>query len=110
MADGWWLYLLECRGGGIYTGIAKDVEARFQQHAAGKGAKYTQINPPLRVLASQLYPDHRSAAWAEAEMKRLKPREKWVWARALAAGLHFSPKEPTELCGSLLRGDVDQRG
>lgn len=97
MADGWWLYLLECRGGGIYTGIAKDVEARFRQHAAGKGAKYTQINPPLRVLASQHFVDHRSAARAEAAMKRLKPHEKWQWVRVLAAGLPFIPDEPMEL-------------
>lgn len=97
MAEGWWLYLLECRGGGIYTGIAKDVEARYRQHAAGKGAKYTRINPPLRMLASQHFPDHRSAAQAEAAMKRLKPQEKWVWARVLAAGLRFAPEESAKV-------------
>lgn len=91
MPDHWWLYLLECRGGGIYTGIAKDVQVRYQRHAAGRGARYTRINPPVQLLASQCYPDHRSAAKAEAAMKRLTPSEKWRWARLLAAGLPFTP-------------------
>ena len=89
----WWLYLLECRGGGIYVGIAQDVEARFRRHAAGHGALYTRIKPPLRVLASRGFPDRRSAARAEAAMKRLKPTEKWRLARVLAAGLPLTQDE-----------------
>lgn len=76
----WWLYLIECRGGGIYTGIALDVEKRYQQHVAGKGAKYTQMNPPVRMVACRAYPDHRSAAQAEWIVKRLSRPKKWRWA------------------------------
>ncbi|QFX96045.1 GIY-YIG nuclease family protein [Acidithiobacillus thiooxidans] len=80
----WWLYLIECRGGGIYTGIALDVEKRYQQHVTGKGARYTRMNPPVRLLARRAYPDHRSAAQAERQIKQLAPLEK----RQLAIALH----------------------
>jgi len=84
MADEiWWLYLIECRGGGIYTGIAKDVEARYRKHESGKGAAYTKMNPPVRLLGKLAYPDHRSAAQAEVAMKRLKPLEKRQWAMVM---------------------------
>lgn len=73
----WWLYLIVCRGGGIYTGIARDVEKRYQQHASGKGARYTRLNPPERLLATRAYPDHRQAAQAEAAFKKLPAPEKW---------------------------------
>ena len=73
----WWVYMLACRGGGIYVGMTLDVEARYRKHAAGKGAAYTRMNPPLRLLAQWAHPDRRSAAQAERAMKRLKPSEKW---------------------------------
>lgn len=71
----WYLYLIECRGGAYYAGIARDVDARYQAHANGTGAKYTRANPPLRLLASKAYPDHCTAARAEWQLKKL-PRAK----------------------------------
>jgi len=76
-ARSWWVYMIACRGGGIYVGMALDVEARYRKHAAGRGAAYTRMNPPVRLLAKWVYPDRRSAAQAERAMKRLKPLEKW---------------------------------
>lgn len=73
----WWVYMVVCRGGGIYVGMALDVEARYRKHVSGKGAAYTRMNPPVRLLAQWEYPDRRSAAQAERAMKRLKPLEKW---------------------------------
>lgn len=81
----WWLYMLECTGGGIYTGIALDVDLRYAQHVAGKGAKYTRMNPPLRILARTKFDSHREAAQAEMAIKRLAPLEKRRWAYALGA-------------------------
>ncbi|WP_028917211.1 GIY-YIG nuclease family protein [Pseudoxanthomonas sp. J35] len=70
----WFLYLLECRNGAWYAGISTDVDARFQAHLAGKGARYTRANPPLRLLGSRAFPDRAAASRAEWEIKRL-PRE-----------------------------------
>ena len=71
----WVLYLLECKNGAYYAGITNDLQARFAVHLAGKGARYTRANPPVKILASKLYADRSSASIAEAALKNL-PRSK----------------------------------
>ncbi len=71
----WFLYLLECNNGAYYAGITNDLQARFETHLAGKGARYTRANPPVKVVASKPYPDRSSASIAEAQLKNL-PRHK----------------------------------
>ncbi len=81
----WFVYLLECRDGSVYTGIATDVGRRFAQHLAGKGARYTRAHPPLRLLGQFEYPDRAAASRAEYAIKQLAPAAK----RALCvAGPH----------------------
>jgi putative endonuclease len=77
----WYLYLLECTDGSIYTGITVDVEARYAAHLAGRGARYTRSHPPKKVLASFEYADRASASKAEYAMKRLTAAEKRAVAR-----------------------------
>ena len=72
----WYVYLLECRDGSIYTGIATDVERRYREHAAGKGARYTRSRPPLRLLARFEYADRGAASRAEYAIKQLTPARK----------------------------------
>lgn len=72
----WWLYLIECRDGSYYAGITNDLEARFQAHLAGKGARYTRSHPPLRLLGARPYANRSQASRAEWEIKRLpRPRK-----------------------------------
>lgn len=47
----WYVYLLECQNGKIYTGITTDVNRRFDEHLSGTGAKFTRANPPVQILA-----------------------------------------------------------
>ena len=72
----WFVYILECRGGNLYTGIAVDVAARYAAHAAGKGARYTRANPPERVLAVFEHADRAAASRAEAAIKKLSAAKK----------------------------------
>lgn len=72
----WFVYLIECRDGSIYTGIAIDVEARYAAHKSGKGARYTRSHPPRRLLAAIEYADRSAASKAEYQIKRLTPAEK----------------------------------
>ena len=67
----WWLYLLVCRDGRTYAGIAIDVAARFAAHSSGKGAKFTRANPPVRVLGAQAFASRSEALKAEAALKKL---------------------------------------
>ena len=71
----WFVYLLECRNGRIYTGVSLDYERRFADHRAGKGAAFTRINPPERLLAVRQFSDKREAM-IEAQVKRLRRPQK----------------------------------
>lgn len=72
----WFVYLIECRDGSLYTGIAVDVERRFAQHLAGKGARYTRSHPPLRLLAAFSFPDRATACRNEYAIKQLSAARK----------------------------------
>lgn len=75
-ADEWFVYIVECSDGSLYTGIAKDIEARIAQHDQGKGAKYTRGRGPVKLRASN-GPYARSAALSlEAKIKRLPTKRK----------------------------------
>ena len=80
--DQWFVYLIECRGESIYTGIATDVDRRYAMHVAGKGARYTRSHPPLRLLARFAFADRSAASRAEYAIKQFSPAQK----RALCAG------------------------
>jgi len=72
----WYVYLILCRGNAIYTGIALDVAARYAQHLAGTGARYTRANPPRRLLTKFVCRNQSVAAKLEAAIKRLPAAEK----------------------------------
>jgi putative endonuclease len=75
-AKRWYVYLIECRNGAVYTGIARNVAARYAQHAAGTGARYTRANPPRRLLARFACPNQSVAGRMEAAIKRLSAAAK----------------------------------
>jgi putative endonuclease len=80
----WWLYVLECQGGVLYTGIAKDVELRFAAHVKGKGAMFTRMNRPVRILGKAPLPTKGAALRAEFALKSVPRAAKLRWC---AAGL-----------------------
>jgi putative endonuclease len=84
MTQEWWLYLLVCRDGRTYAGIATDVAARFAAHNSGKGAKFTRSNPPVRVLGAQAFASKSEALRAEAALKKLDRKDRLAWARTCA--------------------------
>ena len=81
----WFLYMLECAGGSIYTGITTDMEARYAAHASGLGARYTRAHPPQRVLLCLDYPDRSAALKAEYAIKQLTAAQKRAYVRACLA-------------------------
>jgi len=72
----WSVYLLLCRSGSIYTGIALNVAARYAQHVAGVGARYTRANPPVRLLVTFTCSSQSEAARMESAIKKLSAIEK----------------------------------
>jgi putative endonuclease len=72
----WFLYVIECAGGRLYTGISTDVARRYAAHAAGKGARYTRLHPPERILLTVEFDGRSTALKAEYAFKQLSAAEK----------------------------------
>jgi len=73
---GWFVYILRCGDGSLYTGITNDPARRLAAHRAGKGAKYTRGRGPLEVVYTEEHPDRASASRREYAIKQLEHREK----------------------------------
>jgi putative endonuclease len=67
----WFVYVVACGDGSIYTGIARDVAARVAAHEAGRGARYTRGRGPLRLLVVKAFASHGAALRIEYALKRL---------------------------------------
>lgn len=72
----WWVYLLECRDGSLYTGVTTDVAARVATHSAGEGARYTRSRLPVTLVYSENVTDRSSALRREAAIKRMSAANK----------------------------------
>ena len=73
---GWYVYILRCADGSLYTGSTTDVARRFAQHQSGRGARYTRSHPPLEVAYWETAPDKGAAFSRESAIKRLTHRQK----------------------------------
>lgn len=72
----WYLYILRCGDGTLYTGITTDVEKRLELHRSGKGAKYTRGRAPLELVYQESCGTHSDALKREYAIKRLPRRKK----------------------------------
>lgn len=81
----WYVYILRCGDGSLYTGITNDVQARLAAHRSGKGAKYTRGRGPLELVYTERCPDKSTALKRELAIKALPTGKK----HALVA-----PQEP----------------
>lgn len=73
MSDAWHVYILRCADGSLYTGVARDLQRRLQQHNGEKtgGARYTRGRRPVRLAWSDQAQDRAAALRREAAIKRL---------------------------------------
>jgi len=78
--DTWWVYMIACRGGRIYTGTARDPEARYRAHREGRGAAFTRANPPVALLRAVPFGSRSEACRIEAGLKRMSRERKLAWA------------------------------
>jgi predicted GIY-YIG superfamily endonuclease len=79
----WWVYILRCGDGTLYTGIALDVDARLTQHRAGTGAKYTRGREPLELVYQEPSPSRSAATRREAAIKRCSRGEKLILIQSM---------------------------
>ena len=65
----YFVYLIECQDGTLYTGITTNVERRFKEHTLGKGGAYTRSKKPKKLLYTETHPNRSSALKRESEIK-----------------------------------------
>lgn len=77
----WFVYMLRCADGSLYTGITNDVKRRCQQHNDGKASRYTRSRLPTKLVWREAQPSRSSALKREAAIKAMTRRAKLVMIR-----------------------------
>ena len=76
--NNWFLYLIRCKHGRLYTGITTDVERRFEEHKSHdkKGSKYLRGKAPLELVMKKKIGNKSLALKIEAKVKKLSKVKK----------------------------------
>ena len=72
----WYVYVLQCQDGSLYTGCTNDVAARFIAHLNGKGARYTKAHKPKEIVYQESCDSRSGALKREAEIKKMSRKQK----------------------------------
>ena len=72
----WYVYMLRCRDGSLYTGYTDDVQRRLRVHNSGKGAKYTRSRLPVILVYQEELPDKSAVLKREIAIKQMRKPEK----------------------------------
>ncbi len=90
------LYIVRCADGTLYTGYARDVNARVALHNAGRGAKYTAGRRPVALVHTEAFDTQRAAMQRECEVKRWPRARKdaLTQSAALAQGSTLATARP----------------
>ena len=72
----WYVYIVQCVDGSLYTGIATDVDRRVAEHNAGQGARYTRGRGPVTLVYHETVKDRPAALRREYEIKRMRSSAK----------------------------------
>ena len=65
----WYVYIIKCADGSLYTGATTDVKRRFKQHKQGKGGSYTASHKVVKLLHQETLKTRGQALKREAEIK-----------------------------------------
>ena len=67
----WWVYILRCKDGTLYTGVTTDLARRLKQHNAGTASKYTRARRPVVMVYREPAASHGDALRRELAVKKL---------------------------------------
>ena len=87
----WFVYMLRCADGTLYTGVTTDPARRLRRHNSGDGAKYTRSRRPVKLVYLEEAADHGAALRREAAIKRMPREQKLMLLKTEAKG-----QEPTD--------------
>ena len=83
----YYIYLLECHDGTLYTGSTNHLQRRLATHQAGKGAKYTRSRLPVRLVYWEQLPSKGDALRRERQIKGLTRQQKLALIQGFSATL-----------------------
>ena len=72
----WFVYIIKCKDGSLYTGSTNDLEKRFEKHKSGKGGRYTRSHIPEEIVFSEKYDNKIIALKREREVKNMTRNKK----------------------------------
>lgn len=72
----YFIYIIECEDGSLYTGITTDIDRRFAEHKSGKGSRYTAAHGAEKILYLEGRQTRSEALKREAQIKKLQRKEK----------------------------------
>jgi predicted GIY-YIG superfamily endonuclease len=72
----WFLYLVQCADGSLYTGITNNVSRRCKQHNAGTASRYTRSRLPVELIYQELHSSRSVALKRELAIKSMSRQEK----------------------------------
>ncbi len=84
-----YVYIVECANGALYTGWTVNVEQRVKAHNAGRGARYTRMHGPVKLVYFEELPDRVAAMKRELEIKRWPREKKLQLVKSQAPGTTF---------------------
>jgi putative endonuclease len=80
----YYVYVLLCDDGSFYTGYTRNVNTRLRRHLNGRGARYTRIHKPKRLVYTEEFGSRAEAMKRERRLKKLKHAEKSRLMRSAA--------------------------
>jgi putative endonuclease len=83
----WWVYMVQTKGGRLYTGITTDPKRRFKEHCDGGslGARFFRTDPAFAMVFQESQPDRSAASKREAAIKKLTRQKKMELVKIYAA-------------------------
>jgi putative endonuclease len=76
----YYCYMVLCANGAFYTGWTTDPARRAKEHNAGRGARYTRMHGPVKLVYVEEVSDHSTALKREVEIKRYSHARKATMA------------------------------
>ena len=78
----WYVYIIQCKDGKLYTGITNDLNRRLTEHNSGHGGRFTKFRKPVKLVYYQEALDKSTALKREIEIKKLNRNEKLSLVRS----------------------------
>ena len=81
MENTYFVYILECSDGSLYTGITNNLENRLKTHQEGKGSKYVRARLPFKLVHSESCNGRSEASKKESEIKSMTRAQKETYIK-----------------------------